>query len=132
MTVDITTTKSYLTLSTVTSTDAQWLTWVNLVSGRYGKSSARTLFSELWVKRGSDKANTLALRTTLKNDYQIQINESIWNEIVDLGGSLSSSISSVFKTGEYLTFGIIGVGALALIGIITGALSKPKATNFIR
>lgn len=124
MEVDITKVKTYSMMPTVNSTDTQWLGWVKLLSSRYGKSYARTLFSELWVKRGSDKANTLALRQTLENDYQIKIDESIWNEIVDLGGSISSSISSAFKVGQYLTYGVVAVSVIALIGIVTGAISK--------
>ncbi len=124
MNIDLTKLKTYTTMPTVKSTDAEWLEWVKLESARYGESYGRQLFLQLWTKRGSDKANTLALRQTLKNDYNIQIDESVWNQIVDLGGGISDSIGSIFKTGKYITYGLIGVSLFAVGVVVFSAVSK--------
>ena len=124
MKVDITKTKVYETLPNVKSTDVQWLDWLNLVTSRYGNSTGRLLFLQLWTKRGSDLANTLTLRKTLKRDYNIEIDESIWNKIADLGGGISDTFSGIFKAGKIITYIVLGVAAISAIVIVKGVVTN--------
>ena len=115
MNIDLTKLKAYGTMPTVKSTDGEWLDWVKSIDKRYGTSYARSLFYQLWTKRGSDKANTLTLRQTLKSEYNIQIDETVWNKIVDLGGGISDTFGSIFKTGKVFVYALIGVSGVVVI-----------------
>lgn len=112
------------TLPTNKSTDQEWLSWIKKISFRYGKANGRMLFLQLWTKRGSDLANTLLLRQTLKKDYGFEINESVWNKITDLGGGISDTFASVFRAGKIITIVVGSVALLALAVIVKNAVTK--------
>lgn len=123
MTIDITQTKAYQTMPTVKSTDTQWLDWLHYINSRYGNDTARKLFLALWTKRGSSDANTIELRHQLKDKYKIEIDESVWNKIADVGGSISSGFGTFLKAGKVVTIVVAGVIVLALFNVVRNVAS---------
>lgn len=121
--VDITKTKAYQTMPTVASSDSQWLDWLHYINSRYGNDTARKIFLALWLKRGSSKANTIELRKQLKEKYNIEIDESVWNKIADVGGSISDTFGGIFKAGKIVTLVVGGVIVLALFNVVRNVAS---------
>jgi hypothetical protein len=114
---DIQKLKAIQTMPTVKSSDADWIRWSDFVIGKYGSGLGKQIFINVWEKRGSRNANTRAIRQHLKDKYNIVINESVWDNVVDAGGSIADSVSSVLKVGKYATLavGVIVIGGLAMI-----------------
>lgn len=120
MKTDVTKLKAYQQLPTVKSTDVEWLNWLELLTSPingFGRNRATTIFLNLWEKRGTDKANTLQLRKKLKDDYNIEIDESVFNKVADLGGGITDTIGGIATAGKYvvISLGVIVIGGLAMV-----------------
>lgn len=117
MKVDIKKSKVFTTLPGIKSTDEQWIKWTDLVISKYGANLGRQVFLTAWEKRGGQAANTIAFRKHILNNYNLEIDESVWNKIADLGGGISDSIGKVFKVGKVLLLVTLGVTVVVVIGV---------------
>ena len=107
------------------STDEKWIKWTDLVLKRYGRDLGARIFLAAWGKRGSNAANTYGFRKHIKNKYNLEIDESVWNKVTDLGGGIAEGIGKIFKVGKitlYVVGGIIlvAVGATIYSAVKTG------------
>src|ERR1035437_9625235 len=105
--------KAFILMPTATSKDVVWINWYNELKSEVGRNEAAIIFLKVWEKRGSSDANTRALRKLLDSDG-ISVDESVFNKAADLGGSISDSLSDVFKTGKVVTFAVIGISIIGL------------------
>lgn len=127
MTVDIKNKKAYLTMPSIKSTDADWIKWSDLVMSRYGASLGKQVFLAAWQKRGSNAANTVAFRKHIKSEYNLEIDESVWNKVADLGGGLADGFGKLLKVGKttLIVGGVVVVLALGLT--LYGMASRPAS-----
>lgn len=109
--------KAIQVMPSINSVDKDWIGWIDFIVSKYGSGLGKQMFVDAWQKRGSRAANTRTIRTHLKSSYNIEIDENIWDNIVDKGGDLGDSISNVLKVGKYVTIavGVIVLGGLAMI-----------------
>ena len=125
MAVELQKIKEYQTMPVLKSTDTDWIKWSDSVIGKYGSDLGNQIFIGAWQKRGSRAANTYALRDHLKKKYNITIDETAWDKIVDVGGGVGKFVGNAFKVGKWTL--IIGGGiALIAIGMITYNKIKGK------
>lgn len=123
--------EAFKTMPSVKSPDTDWIKWSDLVMGKYGRKLGSQIFIAAWTKRGSNAANTLALRQHLKKEYDIEVDESIWNKVADLGGGISDAFGKIFKVGKITL--IVGGSVLAIAVIaavyntVKGGVSPLKA-----
>lgn len=115
--IDISKLKAVQVMPNVDSVDKDWIGWIDFVASKYGSNLGKQMFVDAWQKRGSRKANTRNIRTHLKEKYNIEIDETVWDNIVDKGGDLGDSISGALKVGKYVSIavGLIVLGGLAMI-----------------
>lgn len=124
MKVDVKKTKAYESLPTIRSLDTDWIKWIDLLEKKYGLDLAKRIFIAKWNKSGSQAANTFTLRSHLKKSYDIEVNESVFNKIVDLGGGISESFGKILKVGK-TTLIIAGVViALAVVGTVISTIKS--------
>jgi len=98
------------------SSDAIWIQWHKNLKTVLGKKTADSVFIQYWSARGSDSANTNALREYAASQG-FQINGGIIGGIVDSVYNIADSIGDVFKIGKYVSIAVIvvivgGVGML--------------------
>ncbi len=110
--IDLNKVEAYTTLPTVKSTDAAWMHWADLVEKKYGANLGKQIFVAAWKKNGSQAANTYALRSHVKDNYNIDISETAWDKIGDLGGGVADSLGKVFKVGKVLM--VVGAGVVLI------------------
>ena len=96
------------------SPDTDWIKWSDLIFRKYGNDLGKQLFINVWEKRGSKAANTYALRSHLKDEYDIEIDESVWDKIVDVGGGIGDTFGKIFKMGKYTILVVGGIGLLVI------------------
>jgi hypothetical protein len=124
--------KAFILMPTATSKDVVWINWYNELKSEVGRNEAAIIFLKVWEKRGSSDANTRALRKLLDSDG-ISVDESVFNKAADLGGSISDSLSDVFKTGKVVTFAVIGISIIGLgLFVYNIAKSPDKLLNVIK
>ena len=116
MSVDVTSLKAYQTMPALKSADTEWIKWSDLIFRKYGNDLGKQLFINVWEKRGSKAANTYALRSHLKDEYNIEIDESVWDKIVDVGGGIGDTFGKIFKMGK-ITILVVGGVALLIVGL---------------
>jgi hypothetical protein len=109
------------------SSDLEWINWFDDLRKRYGRTDYVRIFTSAWKKRGGSTANTVKLRKYL-GDYKIEIDESIWNKIADLGGDITDSFGSFMKVGKWAG---IAVGSILLIGIGVFVFNIAKSPNVL-
>lgn len=126
MTVDITKTQAYTTLPTIKSVDADWIKWADIVEKNYGANLGKQIFIAKWNKSGSQSANTLALRDYIKKNYNIQIDESVFNKIADLGGGIYDEFGKIFKVGKITLLIVGGVLLVAVAGAVINLVKHPE------
>lgn len=114
MAIDIHNLKAFQTMPVLKSTDTDWIKWSDLIFSKYGTDLGKQLFINVWEKRGSKAANTYALRSHLKDEYNIEIDESIWDKIVDVGGGVGDAFGKIFKMGKYTIIAVAGIGLLVV------------------
>ncbi len=136
-TIDANKIKAIEVMPNINSVDKDWIGWIDFVVSKYGSGVGKQMFIDAWQKRGSRNANTRMIRTHLKSQYNIEIDESVWDNIVDKGGDLGDSISNVLKVGKYVTIavGVIVLGGLAMIVFNVGKnpiKAVGTATKFIK
>jgi len=124
--VDVTKLTAYKNMPTLKSKDTAWLAWMKALVSKYGEDSATTLFLKLWAKRGSQEANTAALRHELSKKYKIEINESIFNKVADVGAGIGRTASGIFKAGKITVAVIGGVILLATLSVIINVIRTGK------
>jgi len=123
MTIDINKLNAIQTMPTLKSVDTDWIKWADSVIGHYGSDLGKQIFINTWQKRGSKAANTNAIRTHLKTKYDIVIDESVWDKIVDSGASIGDSISKALKVGKVT---LIVVGGILLVGVSMAIYNNVK------
>lgn len=126
MAVDVTKLKAYQSMPTISSVDTDWIKWVDFVMAQYGTSVGKQIFINTWIKRGSRKANTRPIRLHLKDNYNIEIDESVWDNIVDVGGGISDSVSKVMRVGKITAYVVLGLVGVTVIGIAYSLIKNPK------
>lgn len=108
----------------------EWIQWMTDLVSAVGVKDAKPRFITAWKYRGSSSANTNVLRTFLKSNYGITIDESIFDSVVDAGDSVMDTIGGVFNFGKYTTYAVIGIivitGGIALYNIAMSSVSIAK------
>lgn len=127
MTTDITQIQTYKTMPTIKSSDSDWMKWVDLIESKYGRNLGNQIFIAKWNKSGSQAANTYALRSHLKKKYDIEIDESIFNKISDVGGGISDTFGKIFKVGKVTLLIGGGIIVLAVVGVLVSAIKTGKS-----
>lgn len=128
--IDVKNLKATQTMPSINSKDAEWIAWADQVIGKYGDGNGTQIFVNTWKKRGSREANTFALRTHLEKKYGIQIDESAWDKVVDLGQGIAGGFSKFMKVGK-VTAIVLGVLLVSAVGFaayntIKGGVSPIK------
>lgn len=125
--IDITKTEAFKTLPSIKSTDAEWMRWVDLIESKYGANLGKQIFLAKWMKSGSQNANTYAFRDHIKKNYNIEIEESFFNKVVDFGGGVADTFGKIFKVGK-ITLAIVGgVIVIAVVGTVISAIKSGKS-----
>ena len=89
----------------------------------FDRDTSVNLFLNLWDKRGSSDARTLQLRQYMKDNYNVDLSEGAIDKVVDLGGSISDTIGSIFKVGK-ITFYVVGGVIMVAIGAAIYSIVK--------
>jgi len=126
MAVDVKTLKAYQSMPTIKSIDTDWIKWVDFVMAQYGTNLGKQIFINTWTKRGSRNANTRPIRQHLKDKYNIEIDESVWDKIVDVGGGISDGFGTFMKVGKITTIVVVGLVGVTLIGIAYSLIKNPS------
>jgi len=121
--------KALKTMPTFKSKDIEWINWYKQISDTYGRADAARIFIGTWTKRGSNEANTIELRKLVSKDG-INIDDSIWNKVADLGGGISDAFGSAMKVGKVTAYVVGGILVLGL-GMFVFNLAKTP-TNLTR
>lgn len=126
--MDVQNLKAFQTMPALKSNDADWIKWSDLIFRKYGSALGKQLFINVWEKRGSKAASTYALRSHLKDEYNIEIDESVWDKIVDIGGGVGDAFGKIFKMGKITILVVGGIGLL-IVGLtvynnVKGAMSN--------
>lgn len=103
-------------LPTQASSDAEWLAWYDLMP--FSKKDNNYLFIEAWNTRGSDKANTRTLRTTM-GGYGVHIApDGILASVGDTIGGVWDGIGSALKVGGTVVLCMWVAGGLFTAALI--------------
>lgn len=129
MAVDVKNLKAYQSMPTIKSVDTEWIGWADFVIGKYGNDLGKQIFIETWQKRGSRNANSRTIRMHLKNKYNIEIDESVWDKIVDIGGGIGDTFGKMFKVGKVTLF---VVGGVIIISVGVALFNAVKSGGGIR
>lgn len=124
--IDITKLKAYQSMPTIKSIDTDWIKWADYVIAQYGTSLGKQIFINTWTKRGSRNANTRPIRLHLKNKYDIEIDESVWDKIVDVGGGISDGFGTFMKVGKITGIVVLGLVGVTVIGIAYSLIKNPS------
>jgi hypothetical protein len=122
---------AYKTLPTVKSVDTDWIKWSDTVMSKYGLALGKEIFLTAWKKRGSKAANTYTFRKHIKDSYGLEIDESVWDKVVDLGGGIGETFGKMFRVGKVVLFiggavVLVAAGA-AIYNTVKGGVSPLKA-----
>jgi len=93
-----------------------WINWHKSLKDNFGKKIANQLWLKAWSIRGNSSANTSDLRKYMSSNG-INISESSWDKVVDLGVGITDSIGTAFQVTKYagIALGVIFIGGLAMI-----------------
>lgn len=105
---------SFKTLPDLKSDGDKWIKWSDTVMKEFGRDLGSQVFLAAWNKRGSQAANTYPLRKHIKDKYNIEIDESVWNKVTDLGGGIAQSLGKAFRVGKIVLYVAGGVIVLAV------------------
>lgn len=119
--------KAFRLIPTLQSKDAEWINWMKELSSEFDRATAVHIFLSLWEKRGNNDARTLALRSFMKDKYNVDLGEGVLDKVVDLGGTVSDTISGAFRTGKTIFWIGGGLTALAIIAVIYTVVKNPQA-----
>lgn len=114
MAVDVKELKAFQSMPTIKSIDTDWIKWADFVISKYGNDLGKQIFINTWQKRGSRDANSRTIRVHLKDKYNIEIDESVWDKIVDVGGGIGDTFGKIFKVGKITILVVGGIGLLAV------------------
>lgn len=117
---------AYKTMPTLKSIDTDWIKWADFVISKYGTDLGKQIFINTWTKRGSRNANTRPIRLHLKDKYNIEIDDSVWDKIVDIGGGISDTIGKALKVGKVTLIVAGGVVVLAIGFALFNAIKSGK------
>lgn len=111
-------------MPTFKSKDIEWINWYKKIRSRYGRTDAARIFIATWTKRGSKDANTIELRKLVSADG-INIDDSIWNKVADLGGGISDAFGSAMKVGKVTAYVVGGILVLGLTMFVFNLAKTP-------
>ena len=109
-------------IPTISSTAESWEQWYRALKADFGRDRANHLFTEAWLKRGSDAANTEELRAyLLKQGITL---EADWKDI-----AVGFSKSVVGGVGDYFdalqrNLMIVGIIILVIVAALIYAVIK--------
>ncbi len=86
----------------------EWVEFHKILNKSLPRKESNALWVKAWSKRGSNYANTRHLRVYMEKKG-VKIDTNSWQNIQDASADLQDSIGSIFKTGKYITYGIIAV-----------------------
>lgn len=118
--------KAVQIMPTVKSPDTDWISWSDFVIDNYGSTLGKQIFINAWQKRGSRSANSRTLRMHLKDKHKIEIDESVWDNVVDIGGGIGDGFSKVMKVGKITTYVVVGIVGVTIIGIAYSLIKNPS------
>lgn len=124
--IDVQKIKAVQVMPTLKSSDKDWISWSDFVIDNYGSALGKQIFINTWQKRGSRSSNTRNLRTSLKDKHNIQIDESVWDNVVDIGGGIGDGIGRVMKIGKITSYVIIGIVGVTIVGIAYSLIKNPS------
>lgn len=107
------------------SSDIEWMNWIDNLKAAYGKKTAKTLFAMAWQKRKSSLANTQQLRTYLRDQYGIAIaSDGLLGPLTDATENILDSIGDLAKGG---TTAVMVIGGLILLPVVVALFNIAKA-----
>ena len=104
------------------SSDAIWIQWHKDLKSVLGKKMANSIWILYWEKRGSDDANTNALRT-YASSQGFSISGGALGSVIDTFYNIGDKIGDIFKVGEYATIAIVVI-LLGSIGLLLFNIAK--------
>jgi hypothetical protein len=109
------------------SSDVIWIQWHKDLKSVLGKKTADSVFLQFWTKRGTDAANTHALRE-YAGSQGFQIDGGVIGGVLDTVYDVADNIADVFKIGKYVSIAVIViiVGSIGLL--LFNIASKPIET----
>lgn len=113
-------------MPTVKSPDTDWIGWSDFVIDNYGSTLGKQIFINAWQKRGSRNANSHALRIHLKDKHKIEIDESVWDKVEDVGHGIGDGFSKVMKVGKITTYVVVGIVGVTIVGIAYSLIKNPS------
>ena len=116
-------------IPTTRSTPAEWISFFDALRGRYGKDVAIQFWTMYWNDRGTDDANTSALRSEMgERGVSVQTDSisSALDSIKGVAGGIGDYVGDLFQVGKYAAYGIVAVGLLAVAGLAYGLISNPE------
>ncbi|MES2287560.1 MAG: hypothetical protein V4547_17835 [Bacteroidota bacterium] len=117
-------TSSFKALPDIKSSDEKWIKWSDTVMNEFGRDLGARIFLAGWNKRGSQAANTYAFRKHIKDKYNIEVDESVWNKVTDLGGGIAEGIGKAFRVGKVVLYVAGGVIVVAVVATIYNAVKS--------
>ena len=115
--------KAFQLLPKFGSKDIEWINWMKALDRDFDRDTSVSMFVNLWDKRGSNEARTLALRSFMKDKYNVDLSEGAVDKIVDLGGGISDTVSGIFKVGK-ISFFVVGGFLLVAAGALVYSIVK--------
>lgn len=126
MNIDVNKLKAFKTMPTLKSSDTEWINWTDFVISKYGTTLGKQIFISTWLKRGGKAANTRNLRMHLKTTYNIEIDESVWDKLVDIGGGITDTFANFMKIGKIAAYVVVGVTGVVVVGIAYNLIKNPS------
>jgi len=124
--VDVTKLKAYQTMPNLKSKDTDWIKWVDFVMSQYGRTLGTQIFINTWQKRGSRDANSRTIRQHLKGKYDIEIDESVWDNVVDVAGGIGDGFNKLLKVGKITAYVVVGIVAVTVVGVAISLIKNPS------
>ena len=124
--IDVTKLKAYQTMPNLKSKDTDWIKWVDFVMAQYGRTLGSQIFINTWQKRGSRDANSRTIRQHLKSKYDIEIDQSVWDNVVDVAGGIGDGFDKLLKVGKITAYVVVGIVAVTVVGVAISLIKNPS------
>lgn len=132
LTTKVSQSQAFKTLPNIKSSDTDWIKWSDVVVNKYGSNLGKQIFLSAWNKYGSVAANTYTLRSYIKKNYDLQIDETAWNKVADVGGGISDSVGKIFKVGKITLFIGLGITTVVILGMAYTLIKNPTVLTKIK
>ena len=62
----------------------------------------------------------------LKSKYDIEIDQSVWDNVVDVAGGIGDGVSKLLKVGKITVYVVVGIVALTVVGVAVNLIRNPS------